>query len=187
VSVGFETLRANPLRTLLSTLGIVIGVAALVSVLSVGDGMERFARREIARTTDVQSIVVSPRIFRMIDGERFPQTDPIKLSPADAMHLQQALASTMTVNLTVSGSSLVTIPRDSTPHAAQVTGMLVPDERLGDSALVAGRFFTRDEGRSGAPVAVVSQRLADDLTAGKPASEAVGDTLLFQGQPPSSA
>jgi len=183
VSVGFETLRANPLRTLLSTLGIVIGVAALVSVLSVGDGMERFARREIARTTDVQSIVVSPRIFRMIDGERFPQTDPIKLSPADAMHLQQALASTMTVNLTVSGSSLVTIPRDSTPHAAQVTGMLVPDERLGDSALVAGRFFTRDEGRSGAPVAVVSQRLADDLTAGKPASEAVGDTLLFQGQP----
>src|SRR3982751_4468736 len=31
--VGFDTLRANPLRTLLSTLGIIMGVAALVSVL----------------------------------------------------------------------------------------------------------------------------------------------------------
>ena len=35
--VGFDTLRANPLRTLLSTLGIIMGVAALVSVLSLGD------------------------------------------------------------------------------------------------------------------------------------------------------
>ena len=46
--VGFETLRANPLRTILSTLGIIIGVAALVSVLSVGDGMERLARSRSA-------------------------------------------------------------------------------------------------------------------------------------------
>ena len=51
--VGFDTLRANPLRTLLSTLGIIMGVAALVSVLSLGDGMERFARAQIERTTDL--------------------------------------------------------------------------------------------------------------------------------------
>ena len=37
--VSFSTLRANPLRTFLSTLGIVIGVASLVAVLSLGDGM----------------------------------------------------------------------------------------------------------------------------------------------------
>ena len=44
LSVAFETFRTNPLRTILSTLGIVIGTAALVSVLSVGDGMERLMR-----------------------------------------------------------------------------------------------------------------------------------------------
>ena len=38
LKVGVETLRANPLRTLLSTLGVIMGVAALVSVLSLGDG-----------------------------------------------------------------------------------------------------------------------------------------------------
>jgi ABC-type antimicrobial peptide transport system permease subunit len=32
------------MRTLLSTLGIVMGVGALVSVLSPGDGMQRYAR-----------------------------------------------------------------------------------------------------------------------------------------------
>jgi putative ABC transport system permease protein len=63
LSVGFDTLRANPLRTILSTLGIVIGVAALVSVLSVGDGMERLARDQIGRTTDLQRIALTPRMF----------------------------------------------------------------------------------------------------------------------------
>ena len=68
MSVGFETLRANPLRTILSTLGIVIGVGALVSVLSVGDGMERLARDQIGRTTDLQRVSITPRLFRLIDG-----------------------------------------------------------------------------------------------------------------------
>jgi putative ABC transport system permease protein len=38
LATGVRTLGANPLRTILSTLGIIIGVAALVAVLSVGDG-----------------------------------------------------------------------------------------------------------------------------------------------------
>jgi putative ABC transport system permease protein len=32
-AVGFDTLRINPLRTVLSTLGVIIGVGALVAVL----------------------------------------------------------------------------------------------------------------------------------------------------------
>ena len=52
VAIGIETLRSNPLRTVLSTLGIIIGTAALVAVLSLGDGMERMGRDEIARTTE---------------------------------------------------------------------------------------------------------------------------------------
>ena len=39
LAVGLEALRANPLRTVLSTLGVVMGVGAMVSVLSMGDGV----------------------------------------------------------------------------------------------------------------------------------------------------
>src|SRR5215813_12658539 len=91
ISVGFETLRANPLRTILSTLGIVIGVAALVSVLSVGDGMERLARRELGRTTDLQRIVVATRLFRLVDGTPFPVEKPAKFGDPDAASLKEAL------------------------------------------------------------------------------------------------
>ena len=107
LSVGFETLRANPLRTILSTLGIVIGVAALVSVLSVGDGMERLARDQIGRTTNLQRIQVSPRMFRIVDGTPFPQENPAKLTDAEAASLRAVLGDSIPVNMSIAGKLLV--------------------------------------------------------------------------------
>ena len=40
VRVGLDSLRVHPLRTLLSTTGIVIGVLALVATLAVTDGVD---------------------------------------------------------------------------------------------------------------------------------------------------
>ena len=61
-------LRQNPLRSLLSILGLVIGVAALVTILSLADGMERYARDQISSTTDLQNVVVTPLTLESIDG-----------------------------------------------------------------------------------------------------------------------
>ena len=47
VRLAVQTLRANLLRTVLSTLGIVMGAASLSAVLALGDGAEAFARRRI--------------------------------------------------------------------------------------------------------------------------------------------
>jgi len=183
LSVGFETLRANPLRTILSTLGIVIGVAALVAVLSVGDGMERLARDQIGRTTDLQRIAVAPRLFRIVDGTPIPQPDPVKLGDADAAALAGALGDSIAVNMTVNGSALVTARGDAAQHATQVQGFLAPDRMMSDSLLLAGRYFSAEEARTGEPVAIVSYRLASDFARGREPRDVVGDTLLFQGQP----
>ena len=183
LSVGFDTLRANPLRTILSTLGIVIGVGALVSVLSVGDGMERLARTQISSTTDLQRIAVQPRTFRIVDGTPFPVELPLSFSASDAAALAGALGDSAAVNMITSGSAIVTFPADTTPRPTQVTGMTVPQAPLTDSSLAAGRVFTAAEGASGAPVVVVSARLANELAKGKPPASVIGDTIFFQGQP----
>lgn len=183
ISVGFETLRANPLRTMLSTLGIVIGVAALVSVLSVGDGMERLAREQIGRTTDILRIVVSARQFRIVDGTPFPIDKPVQLTDAEVASLKSALGDTVLVNMMVSGSALVTAVGDTTSHATQVTGMLVADPTMADSLLHAGRFYSAAEAAAGANVVTINHRLASDVARGRAVAEVIGDTLLFQGQP----
>src|SRR5688500_19353625 len=70
IRVGVAALRVNPLRTLLATLGVIIGVASLVAVLSLGDGMEAYARRQVERTTSVQNVLVSPVTHDTVDGIR---------------------------------------------------------------------------------------------------------------------
>jgi len=183
LSVGFETLRANPLRTILSTLGIVIGVAALVSVLSVGDGMERLARREIGGTTDLQRIAIATRLVRIVDGTPFPLEKPARFADADATSLQEALGDSVKVNLMVTGFAIVTSSRDTAQHATQVQGMMQPDQMMNDSLLLAGRFFNAAEGASGALVVTINHRLAADFSAGGQPKDAIGDTLFFQGKP----
>ncbi len=70
--VGVGALFANPMRTVLSTLGVIIGVASLVAVLSVGDGMEDTMRAQLERTTSVQFFELVPVTTEVIDGQSFP-------------------------------------------------------------------------------------------------------------------
>ena len=119
LAAGLETLRLNPLRTLLSTLGIIMGVGAMVAVLSLGDGMESFARKQIESTTDLQSVNVSSLLYREVDGERIPRTDALQFTSADVDSIQR-LAPGSAVMMHMSGQALVTIVGDTTPRVTLV-------------------------------------------------------------------
>ena len=176
VIVALGTLRENPLRTILSTLGVIMGVGSLVSVLSLGDGMAAYARAQIERTTDLQSISVTPSLFRTVDGQRFPRTDVVAFTPADAEALGATLRDSAVVRLVVSGQALVTSARDTMPRVVTVTGAYLGAARDESPRLSAGRFFTDDELRAQAPLTVVSSIVA------RAHGAAPGDTLLFQNE-----
>ena len=61
-------MHGNLFHTLLSILGMIIGVAALVSILSLIDGMEQYAKDQISQTTSLKSIVISPRNTKTVNG-----------------------------------------------------------------------------------------------------------------------
>lgn len=181
--VGFDTLRANPLRTLLSTLGIIMGVAALVSVLSLGDGMERYAREQIARTTDLLSVSVTPSLFRTVDGQRFPRTDVVALTREDADAVSAVVGGNGVVTMLLTGQALVTTRADTTPHIAQVLGTLAGVAGDLPAPIAAGRFFTDDEVRRDAPIVVISAALAKQIAPARASQSLVGDTIMFQNEP----
>ena len=181
--VGFDTLRANPLRTLLSTLGIIMGVAALVSVLSLGDGMERYARDQISRTTDILSVSLTPSLFRTVDGQRFPRTDVVNLTREDADAVAGVVGEDGVVTMLLSGPSLATTRSDTTPRVAQVLGTLAGVVTELPAPVAVGRFFTDDEVRRDAPVVVISASLAARVAPHREPSSLLGDTILFQDAP----
>ena len=87
IQAGIRSLRSNPLRTLLSTLGVIIGVASLVAILSIGDTLERFSREQIEQTTDLQTLQVSPVTTDLVDGIRVRRDTVFSLSPAFFMSI----------------------------------------------------------------------------------------------------
>ena len=177
--VGLETLKSNPLRTALSTLGVIMGVAALVAVLSLGDGMERYGREQIERTTDLQSISVTPSLFRTVQGQRFPRTDAIAFTRDDVDSLSAALGAAATVRLALAGQALFVAPPDTSPLVVDIVGT-AGDRVEVRPALAEGRWFTDREVRRDAAVAVVSSAFATRLARGGPPADIIGDTLTFE-------
>ena len=68
--LALRNIRSRFFHTLLSVLGIVIGVASLVSILSLIDGMEMFANQQIAHTTSLNAIVVKSDEYKRVNEIR---------------------------------------------------------------------------------------------------------------------
>jgi putative ABC transport system permease protein len=64
VELAGRNLREAALRNSLTTLGIGVGVASLVAMLSLGIGLQKFANRQLGRSGLFDSIVVTPRHFQ---------------------------------------------------------------------------------------------------------------------------
>ena len=178
ILAGFATLRANPLRTTLSTLGVVIGAAALVAVLALGDGMERFVREQIARSTDVQSILVAAKTSVTIDGQTFPVDSYPVFTPADAAAIVAAIPGADQATLTVSGRSAIAGGGGRLEEVGIAATLPSLAGQVG-LAFAAGRYFTPEEAGANAPVIVLSHTLARRLT-GRRAEAAVGDTVRIR-------
>jgi putative ABC transport system permease protein len=178
VRVAVQTLRANPVRTLLSTLGIVMGAASLVGVLSLGDGAEAFARQQIERR-GLQVIVVAPRTTDTVDGLTVPRTSYPTFRAEDAQALTAAVMRGSAVVMTVEGAGTFVTRSGGPNRAAMVTAMIGSPSPAGFD-LVYGRFLSDREMTQGAKSVVVSNRLARELAAGADVSTVVGTTLTLQ-------
>ncbi len=180
VREGVDALRTNPLRTFLSALGVVIGVASLVAVLSLGDGMETYAREQVARTTGVQNVFVTPLTWDEVDGVRLPRERWTQLGAAEAEAARREIPGVAALSLSASGTTTVKPPQGGRTRAARVTATLADAGAFYRIELSAGRFFTAAEAGRDAPVAVVSRPLAEALSPGA-ASALVGRTVEFRG------
>lgn len=180
LAIALGTLRANPLRTVLSTLGIVIGAAALVAVLTLGDGMERFGRQQLATTTDLQSVVLEPRTVEVIDNQGYPIADYLVLTRGDADAILGRIPQATAALLSLTGSA----PMDGTGGAVdsvQVQATLPTHAAVLKRPLGAGRYFSADEASGDASVVVLSAGLGLAVGGGDPAA-ALGRSVRLRGQ-----
>lgn len=170
---AIESLTSNKLRSGLTILGIVIGVAAVIAMISIGRGAENTI------TGSIQGIGTNLLfVFRGgSDNVRNPQ--PITLSDANAIADPFQAPSVMgvapilrgNVKVAFSGESAVTSIEGVTPSYSPVRNLRVTE----------GEFITEEHQLGRASVVLIGQDVADKLFGRK--EGLIGETVRVEGQP----
>lgn len=163
-SEAINTLRTNLFRTLLSTLGIVIGVGALTSILALGDGMERFGREQVASTTSLSTVYIETTTTEEVDGMSMQKEQFPIIHYDDLSSLATALSPTDTIVLRTQLRAFVRVEGDSFKRPAVVYGTVPNELYLRDKIEIEhGRAFGETEMTNRDSVVVVNHMLATRL------------------------
>lgn len=172
VVMALRSLRANWLRTLLTLLGIVIGVGAVVVMLAIGQGAkEAVVARISERGTNLLVIRPDRGQQRVADGVI------ATLVPDDAEALK-ALPNIRTAVPEISGS--VTARANGKDISTSVQAVSADYPSLRDWQPVQGIYFNAQDLASYAPVAVIGQTVKNNLF---PDSDPLGQFLLLDSIP----
>jgi putative ABC transport system permease protein len=175
LSVAVGALRANKLRSVLTMLGIVIGVAAVIAMVALGTGAQRAVNERIA-ALGTTLISIRPEQQR---GQGVAIADQqVKLTMRDATAIEERAPNVIAVQPEMSRTFQVTYVNRNT--ATQVIGTTANYLEVRKYRILAGRMFTRAEDYAKQRVAVVGPAVATTL--GLDAPEAlVGENIRIRG------
>ena len=156
---ALRILRRNPLRAGLTMLGIIIGIGAVVAMVSLGQGATASVQAEIASLgTNVMIIVPGATT---VGGVRGGLGSISTLTVDDAEDIEKKVASVMTV---IYGSrSVLQVIRENKNWSTVVLGTTPEFTDVRNWPVAEGNFFTQSDMDSAAKVAVLGKTAAQNL------------------------
>ena len=158
--LSLEILAAHKLRTVLSVAGIVVGVAAVVVIVSAGKGAEKRILDQI-RDMGTNLVTVSAGQTRLVAGRQRQMTIVVTLLPSDAEAIAKECPS-VAAAAPATGGKLATRWEDQNAPT-NVLGMTPEGFAVRNFALAAGRFFEADENQASRRVAVLGPTVVENL------------------------
>ncbi len=175
LAVSMGAIRANIMRSVLTTLGIVIGIAAVITMVALGEGAQQSVQDQINRLgTTVLTIRPGQQ---MMHGVSRGDT---QMSVDDATALRDATIGFLTVTPEQQSRMQITYQRWNSSN--QMMGVWPGYFEIYDHSLVAGRFFTWGEVRGRRRVAVLGNHVPESLGE-TPAELLIGQTIQVRGIP----
>jgi len=158
VRVATGALSANKMRSSLTMLGVIIGVAAVIALLSIGQGVQ------MAVTGQIQS--AGSNLLMILPGE-ITQTGGFEYNPSLTYEDAQAIADPMNVPdaaivaPTMEGSTSVSY--DGEDVTATTAGVTSDHDLVRNLEVVLGQYITTQDVERRARVAVLGSSVAKDL------------------------
>jgi len=166
LQTAWNTLRTHRLRSFLALLGLMMGVATLITVMTLVQGANGYVEQKIANL-GVRVFEVSKVPIVITDFEAFIKAQRNKdLTKEDLEAVRAACRLCESVGAQIVTGTGQLHYRDRDANDVAVIGQTWNMAWIGTRTLATGRFFTAYEDQSGAPVAVVGQTVIEKLFPG---------------------
>jgi putative ABC transport system permease protein len=180
LGLAFSTLRGNPLRSLLTLLGIVIGAGTVVAMMSLVEGFRISVNRDLeglgAGSFQVQKW---PATFGHIDRAKYAKRRDLTREQGEALRSLPHVGKVSIEAYHRNPERVTTRERATKPNITVAGG--VPDYQYANAVTIAdGRFFSDTDVAVGGRVAVVGADVADVLF---PGESAVGKEIRVRSVP----
>ena len=164
LAVALDALRANKLRSFLTMLGIVIGVAAVIAMVALGRGAQESVKERIAALGTTLLSVVPGQIRG--PGSVASASDRAPLTFDDADAIEARASHVMAIQPEMSRQLQVEYGSHNTNTTVVGTTANYPEVR--NFTLDAGRMFTNAEDAGRRRVAVLGPQVVEDLGVSTP-------------------
>ena len=168
IKIAIKSLQTNKSRSLLTALGVIIGVASVILLISVGSGLKDYITNQM-QDMGSNLIMVMPGEIDLDEigpgseamGSAFSSMASSKLELGDMHEIEKGIPQVQDAAAMVMSSSPIRYKGES--KIAQVIGTTENYTNIRETEFEKGGFFTKSEVNSGRKVAVLGHKVAEDL------------------------
>jgi putative ABC transport system permease protein len=176
ISIALEALWSNRLRTFLTMLGVIIGIAAVIGITSVGQGVQKSTEQQIQSLgTNMMTVLAgSSRSGSIAQGTGSAST----LTWEDAKAIAEQAPSAKAVSVFLQRQSQVTYSQKNNSTSVIGTDLNYPDLR--NTYPQEGQFFTQEDLDTNNSVVVLGFKIRDELF--ERDNDPLGKEIRIQGK-----
>jgi putative ABC transport system permease protein len=176
--IAFRALARNKMRSVLTMLGIIIGVGAVIAMVSIGQGAQASVQEQIASVGT--NLLFVGAGSQNVGGVRSGtgQTNRNTLTVEDIEAIRREIPSVAMATPTVNARSQLIFQNQNWNSQVQGVNEQFPQIRKWD--VQDGEFFTEADVRTAARVIVIGETIAENLF---PGMDPVGQTLRVRELP----
>lgn len=178
---SFNALIANPVRTVLSLLGVTIGIFTIIAVLSTVDSLEKSIKDNLSFLgTDNLRVEKWPWDFNNPSYEWWKFFRRPEPTYREYEFLKDNLVNAEAVEILTSREGVNVKYSNNSSRIDNLNGVVFENQFFGDWEFIAGRFFTENETLTGSNAAIIGFKIMEDLF--KTPDFAIGKQLKIKGK-----
>lgn len=162
LKLALNSLSVNKLRSILTMLGIIIGVFAIILLVSIGSGLQSYITKEIAGLGSNLIFVIPGRV----GGARTPGgVITNKLQISDAKNIELRLKNEANISGAIQKTSTAKY-KNKSDKGVSILGTNANYPIIVKTEIQSGSFFSESQERSASKVAVIGQTVLNNLFTG---------------------